>query len=118
MSPVDGLVTSTTGITVAPGHGNVIGHSLVVMMTSSELMAQGDGFVIVQRKVTDPDVASPVTFEVGELGVVIVAVPETIVQFPEPVPALLPANVVVVSPQSKVWSVPAEAFIGVFTVTV
>lgn len=49
--------------------------------------------VIVQRKVAGVPAVTPVTPEVGEEGVVIVAVPLTTLQAPVPVVAVLPANV-------------------------
>ena len=60
-----------------------------------------------------------VTPDVGEDGVVIVAVPETTDQAPVPTAGVFPANVVVVTPQAGVISVPALAVVGgAFTVTV
>ena len=53
----------------------------------------------------------PVTPEVGEAGVVTVAVPATTDQAPEPEAGVLPANVAVVV-LHKVWSEPAEETVG------
>jgi hypothetical protein len=51
---------------------------------------------MVQRKTVDPAPIA-VTPDVGELGVVIVAVPETTDQVPVPTTAVLPAKVAVVA---------------------
>jgi hypothetical protein len=83
----------------------------VVITTSSKVAAQGE-LDIVQRKVTVPAATKPVTPEVGELGVVIVAVPETTVHNPVPVTGILPAKVAVVTPQAGVISEPAFAAVG------
>ena len=50
---------------------------------------------MVQRKVAELPTIKPVTVEVGELGVVIVAVPLTTVQVPIPKAGVFPANVAV-----------------------
>jgi hypothetical protein len=49
--------------------------------------------VVVQRKVAALPAVMPVTPEVGEVGVVMVAVPLTTVQRPEPRLGALPASV-------------------------
>jgi hypothetical protein len=109
------LVTSTTGITVPPQGKVDAAH--VVITTSSKLGVQG-ALVIVQRKVTVPAATKPVTPLVGEVSVVIVAVPLTTLQFPVPVTGALPAKVDVVTPQAGVWSGPAAATVGAsFTTT-
>jgi hypothetical protein len=60
-------------------------------------------FEIVHRKVAVPLVANPVTVDVGELGDVIVAVPETSVHVPViPDGIALPFNVVDVAQAAKV----------------
>ena len=69
--------------------------ALTVNTTSSVDEAQG-GLLIVQRKVTVVPALRPVTPEVGELGVVIVPVPETTVHCPVPTVGVLPARVAVV----------------------
>jgi hypothetical protein len=83
----------------------------VVITTSSKVAAQGE-LDIVQRKVTVPAATKPVTPEVGEPGLVIVAVPETTVHNPVPVTGVLPAKVAVVTPQAGVISEPAFAAVG------
>lgn len=67
---------------------------------------------MVQRKVAVPGTANPVTPEVGEAGVVMVAVPETTVHKPVPTVGVLPANVVMVESQARVESGPALAVVG------
>lgn len=71
------------------------------MTTSSEEEAHG-ALLMVQRRVTLPDAANPVTPELGEDGVVIVAVPDTTVQLPVPVEGVFPDSVVVVTSQARV----------------
>ena len=70
-----------------------VGGVLLVMITSSEDGGQTP-FVIVQRKVFAPT-PSPVTVEVGELGIVIVPDPLTNVHVQVPTVAVLPAKVAV-----------------------
>ena len=67
--------------------------------------------LIVQRRVTEVPVASPVTPEVGEDGVVMLAVPETMVHKPVPSAGTFPASVATVSQRS--WSGPAFEAVGV-----
>ena len=67
---------------------------------------------MVQRRVATPGTLRPVTPDVGEPGVVMVAVPETTVQLPVPTPGLLPAKVAVLTPQAGFISVPAAAVVG------
>jgi hypothetical protein len=107
---VVGLVTSTTGITEPP-HGKGGAHAVVVITTSSVEGVQG-ALEIVHRKVAVPGTAKPVTPDVGEPGLVIVAVPETTVHKPVPVTGVLPAKVAVVTPQAGVISEPAFAAVG------
>jgi hypothetical protein len=102
-------VTSTTVITEPP-HGKV-GQATVVITTSSVEGVQGV-LEIVHRKVAVPGTAKPVTPDVGEPGLVIVAVPETTVHNPVPVTGVLPAKVAVVTPQAGVISEPALAKVG------
>lgn len=52
---------------------------------------------IVHLKVTVEPIVKPVTPEVGDVGEVIVAVPETTVHVPVPVTGVFPANVAVVT---------------------
>ena len=84
----------------------------MVITTSSVEGVQGE-LEIVQRKVAVPGTANPVTPEVGELGVVMVAVPETTLHAPVPTVGVLPAKVAVVTPQAGFISVPALAVVGV-----
>ena len=70
---------------------------VVVIITSSVEAVQGE-LDIVQRKVAVPGTAKPVIHEVGEDGVVIVAVPEIKDHTPVPTVAVLPAKVAVVKP--------------------
>ena len=89
----------------------------MVIITSSVEGVQG-ALDIVQRRVAVPGTAKPVTPEVGEVGVVMVAVPETTDHTPVPTAGVLPANVAVVTPQAGFMSEPAAAVVGgAFTVT-
>jgi hypothetical protein len=80
-----------------------------VITISSVVDAHGE-LVIVQRKVAVPT-TNPVTPDVGEEGVVIVAVPETTDHKPVPTLGVLAASVVVVEPPHRVWSGPAFAIL-------
>ena len=66
------------------------------MITSSTDAAQ-TGLVMVQRRVADAPTVNPVTPEVGDAGVVMVAVPANTVQVPVPTAATLPAKVALVT---------------------
>ena len=90
----------------------------VVITTSSVEGVQG-ALEIVHRKVSVPaGTAKPVTPEVGEEGLVMVAVPETTDHTPVPTAGVLPANVAVVTSQAGFMSEPAAAVVrGAFTVT-
>ena len=83
----------------------------VVIITSSVEGVQG-ALEIVQRSVAVPGTASPVTPDVGEVGVVMVAVPETTDHVPVPTVGVFPANVAVVTPHAGFISVPALAMVG------
>ena len=85
--------------------------AVVVITTSSNEAAQG-AFEIVQRRVAVPAATNPVTPDVGEVGVVIVAVPEKTVHKPVPTEGVLPAKVAVVTPQAGFISAPAAAVVG------
>ena len=85
--------------------------AVVVIITSSVDGVQG-ALEIVQRSVAVPGTASPVTPDVGEAGVVMVAVPETTDQFPVPTPGVFPAKVAVVTPHGGFISSPALAMVG------
>ena len=54
---------------------------------------------------------SPVTFELGEVGVVIVAVPETTFHPPFPTEGVF-AESVAVDELQIIWSLPATAIVG------
>jgi hypothetical protein len=56
------------------------------------------GLEIVHCNTAVPGTAKPVTPEVGEPGVVMVAVPETTVHVPVPTTGVLPAKVAVLTP--------------------
>ncbi len=84
---------------------------IAVITTSSKEAVQG-ALAIVQRKVAIPGTTKPVIPEVGELGVMIVAVPETNDQAPVPTVAVLPAKVAVVKPHAGFISIPALAVVG------
>ena len=72
----------------------VVGVSSRVMITVSRVIGQVP-FVIVQTNEFAPSV-NPVTPDVGELGVVTVALPAITVHVPLPGEGVLPANVAVV----------------------
>ena len=84
-----------------------VGLSLLVMVTSSDVAAQG-ALVMVQRNTLVPT-ANPVMPEFAALGEVIVAVPETNVHDPVPAVGVLPARVAVAA--HTVWSAPALAIV-------
>ena len=65
--------------------------------------------VIVQTNVFAPTV-NPVTPDVGELGVVTLALPAITVHAPVPTEGVFPARVAVV--EQTVWSVPALEVVG------
>ena len=69
-----------------------VGTALFVNITSS-VEAVHAPLLIVQRSVAVPPAGTPVTPEVGEDEVVIVAVPLTKLQAPVPVVGVLPASV-------------------------
>ncbi len=69
-------------------------------------------FEIVQRRVADVPTGTPVTPDVANVGVVIVAVPVTTVHRPVPVTAGVAANVKLPLLQ-LFWSAPADAVVGV-----
>ena len=85
--------------------------AVVVITTSSVEGVQGE-LDIVHRRVAVPGTAKPVTPEVGELGVVIVAVPETTLHVPVPTVGVFPAKVAVVASQAGFMSEPALAVVG------
>ena len=66
------------------------------MITSSVALAQGE-LATVHLRVAEPEVNSPVTPDVAEDGVVIVAVPACTLQVPVPGEGVTPARVVVVA---------------------
>jgi hypothetical protein len=81
----------------------------VVTVTFEKLLSLHTPLVIVQRKVTTAPNVNPVTPEVGEDGVVIVAVPVpgTTDHIPVPIVGVFPVKVVVVAHAAKVWFGPA-----------
>ena len=79
--------------------------------TTSSVEAVHAPLLIVQRSVALPPAGTPVTPEVLEDEVVIVAVPLTRLQAPVPVVAVLPASVNDPLPHF-VWSGPAFAVVG------
>jgi len=79
-------------------------------MTSSVELAQTP-FAIVHLKVAEPPTANPVTPEVANEGVVMVAVPRISVHVPVPVVGTFPAKVAVVT-LHRFWSGPAAATVG------
>jgi hypothetical protein len=68
-------------------------------------------FAIVHLNVAEAPIVNPVTPEVGDAGVVIVAAPAITVHVPDPVVGVFPARVAVVIPQ-RFWLAPAAAVAG------
>ena len=87
---------------------DVVGEASLVTMTVSFDAAQVP-FEIVQTKLFAPT-DSPVTPEVGELGVVTVALPAMTVHAPVPTAGVFPPSVAIVEQTS--WSGPAFAVVG------
>ena len=79
------------------------------MISSVELVQLP--LLIVHLNVALAPIVNPVIAEVGELAVVIVAVPEVTLQVPVPIPAEL-ADIVVLVTLHKFWSEPALAVVG------
>ena len=69
-----------------------MGRSETVMITSSVETAQPP-LLIVHLKVADAPTVNPVTPELADAGVVMVAAPETKLQLPVPTAGVLPAKV-------------------------
>ena len=67
--------------------------------------------LIVQRNVALPPTTKPVTEEVGEEELLMVALPDKTVQLPVPMEGVLPDKVVVVT-LHKLWSIPAPEVVG------
>jgi hypothetical protein len=80
------------------------------IVTSSKESGQTP-FDIVHCNTADEPATSPVTPDVGDVGLEMVAVPEETVHCPLPIAGLLPSRVVVVT-LHKPWSVPAFAVEG------
>ena len=92
--------------------------AVVVITTSSVEGVQG-ALEIVHRNVAVPGTANPVTPEVGDPGVVIVAVPDTTAHALVPTTGVFPAKVAVVTSHVGCISAPALAVVGcAFTVIV
>ena len=93
-------------------------HKVLVIITSSDEGVQG-GLEIVHRNVAVPGTASPVTPDVGEPGVVMVAVPDITDHKPVPTIGVFPVKVAEVTPQAGFISDPALAVVGcAFTIIV
>ena len=75
---------------------DVVGGAAILIVTSSLDAAQA-GLLIVHLKVTLLPMVKPVKPEVAEVGVVMVAVPDTTVHAPVPVTGVFPAKVAVVT---------------------
>ena len=84
--------------------------AVVVITTSSVEGVQG-ALEIVHRNVAVPGTANPVTPEVGDPGVVIVAVPDTTAHALVPTTGVFPAKVAVATPQAGLISEPAAAVV-------
>ena len=89
--PPSALLTNMLQIFCVKPTVAAVGKALFVNVTSSvEIQVP---FVIVHRKVALVPAAIPVTVEVGDNGLVIVADPETSDQEPVPIDGLFPARV-------------------------
>ena len=86
------------------------GLGLEKIVISSVDEAQGL-FAIVHLKTDDAPIVKPVTPEVADVGVVIVAGPEITDHEPVPTPGIFADNVAVVWLQ-RLWSIPAFAALG------
>jgi hypothetical protein len=84
----------------------------VLVITTSSVEAVQGALDMVQRNVAVPFKANPVTPDVAEAGLVIVAVPEINDHAPVPTIGVLPANVAVLMPLAGYISVPALAMVG------
>ena len=91
--PAKVVVVTLHKVCAGPASATV-GRALMVITTSSEEEVQ-EPFETVQRKVADAPIANPVTSEVGDAGVVMVAVPEITVHSPVPTVGVFPASVAV-----------------------
>ena len=80
------------------------------MMVTSSVEVQ-DKFVVLHLNVTEVPTTIPVTVDVGEDGVVIVAIPDTTDQLPLPTVGVLPESVVLVTLQRLIL-LPALAAVG------
>jgi hypothetical protein len=89
----------------------VAGVTALVIITSS--LNEHPELVAVHRNVFDP-IPIAVTLEVGEVGVVIVAVPLTRLHVPVPKVMVFPARFV--DDEQIDWSVPAFGTVGVLNV--
>lgn len=87
-----------------------VGLASTLMITSSAESGQVP-LLIVQRKVALAPIVRPVSPEVGDAAVVIVAAPAIKVHSPEPVVGVLPARVATIT-LHKVWSGPAAEAVG------
>jgi hypothetical protein len=114
--PTDGVLAASVMATLphevwsAPALA-VVGAALLVNTTSSAEAVQG-ALLMVQRNVALVPLGTPVTVEVGDEALVIVAVPLTTDQEPVPTVAVLPARVNEPLLQFD-WSAPALAVVGV-----
>ena len=88
----------------------IVGRLLMVIVTSS-LEELQEPLLIVQRNVTAVPAVNPVIFDVGDVGVVIVAEPETNVHNPVPTTGVFAASVCEAT-LHKVVSDPALAAVG------
>ena len=89
----------------------MVASASLVSTTSSVELGQELPGSMVQRNVAEVPAGTPVTPEVGLVGVVILAVPEKTDQEPVPAVGTFPASVK--EPLSQfVWSVPALAVVG------
>ncbi len=98
--PVAGVLPANVAVVVlhkvwSEPAADTVGEASTEIITLSVELAQTP-LDIVQRRVDDAPIVKPVTPEVGEEGVVTVAVPDITDQAPVPVPGVLAAKVAVV----------------------
>lgn len=86
-------------------------HEVVVIVTVDDEAVQGE-LDIVHCSTAVPGTAKPVTPEVGELGLVMVAVPENTVHVPVPTTGVLPPKVAVLTPHAGFIAEPALDVVG------
>lgn len=99
----------------APASATVGG--LSTLITISSVLLEQPGAEMVHLRVAVAPMVNPLTADVGDVGVVIVAVPDTTDQTPVPEAGALPLSVVLVI-LHKFWSDPAAAAVMVLLILI